>query len=62
MGISEHMLVWLSAVIGIGGLWLLLGKRVLTFESRDRRRRSRSYGEVVSRRPGRAVKLATRVS
>jgi hypothetical protein len=62
MGINEHMVIWLSAVIGLGGLWLLLGKRVLSFESRQRRRRSRSYGEVVSRRQGRAVKLATRVS
>ena len=62
MGISEHMLVWIGTVLGLGGLWLLLGKRVLSFESRDRRRRRRNYGEAVSRRSGRAVKLATRVS
>ena len=61
MGVSEHMFVWIGAVIGIGGLWLLLGKRVLSYEARDRRRRGRNYGEVISRRTGRAVKLATRV-
>ena len=62
MGLNEHMVIWFGVVIGIGGLWLLLGKRVLSFDSRDRRRRSRSYGTVVSRRPSRAVKLATKVS
>lgn len=62
MGINEHMIIWIAAVIGLGGLWLLLGKRVLSFETRERRRRSRSYGTVVSRRHGPAVKLAVKVA
>jgi hypothetical protein len=62
MGINEHMMIWFGAVMGMGGLWLLLGKRILSFESRQRRRRSRNYGTVITRRSGPAVKLAVKVA
>ncbi len=60
MGIDQHMIIWFGAVIGLGGLWLLMGKRILSPDARERRRRSRNYGTVISRRSGRAVKLAVK--
>ncbi len=44
------------------GVWELLGKRVLSAENRDRRRRRRNYRRVVSKRRGPTVRLAVNAS
>ena len=53
-------LAWLF----LGGLGLILGwmamRRHVTAEARDRRRRARSHGPVVSRKEGVSVKLAVK--
>jgi len=50
----------LVALVGAGA-WQLFGKRFLSSEARDFRRRNRNYGPVQSRRRRPTVKLAVRV-
>jgi len=47
----------LVALVGAGA-WRLFGKRFLSSEARDFRRRRRNYGRVQSRRRSPSVKLA----
>ncbi len=51
---------WLCSLLATLAVWLLVGKRVLSFEAKDRRRRERNYGRVTTRRPRPGIKFAVK--
>lgn len=53
----ENPILWLLGVITLGAL-LILGRRHWNAEARERRRRDRSHGRVVSKSRRPMVKLA----
>ena len=56
----DTLILWLVvALIGTAG-WQLLGRRFLSPQAVERRRRDRSHRRVVSRRRGPTVRLAVR--
>ena len=54
-----YLLFIVALASAVAGPWL--SKRLLSSEARKRRRRSRNYRRVASRRHGPAVKLAVQV-
>ena len=62
MGLHQNIVLWLGSVAALGLLWVIIGKKLLSFEARERRRRQRNYGGLVSRRPARPVNFAARMS
>jgi len=59
MPMINDWVVWAVPVLAIAGLWGL-GTHFFSPEARERRRRSRSHGRVVSRRNGPTVNLAVK--
>lgn len=59
---TETLFFWLVVALIGTALWQLLGKRFISFDARERRRRSRNYGRTVSRRRGATVRLAVRTA
>jgi hypothetical protein len=59
---TQVLVFWLVIALVGAGAWQSLGKRFLTGEARDFRRRRRNYGRVASRRHSPTVKLAVRVA
>ena len=57
----DVLFFWLVVALIGTAAWQLFGKRFLSFQATERRRRSRNYGRVVSRRHGPGVRLAARV-
>ena len=59
---TETLIFWMGVALLGTAAWQFAGKRLLGFEARERRRRSRSYGRAVSRRRGPGVRMAVRVA
>ena len=55
------MVFWMAVALLAATVWHLLGKRFLSLDAFERRRRGRSYGRVSSRRRRPTVRLAVRV-
>lgn len=53
----ENPVLWLLALVTMGAV-ILLGRRYLNAEARERRRRDRSHGRVISKARRPMVKLA----
>jgi hypothetical protein len=57
----DNLTFWLVVVLAGMAAWQLVGKRLFSPGARERRRRNRNYGRVVSRRHAPTVRLAARV-
>jgi hypothetical protein len=56
-----NLTFWLVTALASMAVWQLLGKHLFSAGARERRRRNRNYGRVVSRRHRPTVRLAVRV-
>lgn len=58
---TETLIFYLALGLLVAAAWRYVGRRFLSDEAVERRRRDRSHKKLISRRHGPAVKLASKV-